>query len=329
MAWFSKDRGVPTTESAGQEERLRRCIALLMEGVRLHTCNEDDAFAPPFNRLMRQLGTQLDAAKDDAEILGVITAAIDGMKNVRRESNALITQSREESKLLSRLLLTGLIDSLTLHKPETAEIVAAMGPEFERAKTPEEIKAFRVKLENVYSPDASKSGKPEVAVDVKQKKWNEREVEAETADSPTGLHGRVTAKERIASAYSNRSSSFIVVFVLDGYGVIERQYGADAAQDCLIAASNYLLQSLEANDPLFHWDRNALVAIVGREGKQQKDVCIEMLRICSARPQQSIRVGQRIVLAAMSIKPFVVATHEIEAQEELLNQVNQFARNGS
>jgi GGDEF domain-containing protein len=300
-----------------------------MEGVRLHTCNEDDAFSPPFNRLMRQLGSQLDSAKDDAEILGVITAAIDGMKGVRRESNALISQSREESKLLSRFLFTSLIDSLTTHKPETAQIIAALGPEFERAKTPEEIKTFRVKLENSYSPDAPKPGKAEDGNGLQQKKWNEREIETETADSPTGLRGRARAKEGIASAYSNRSSAFVVVFVLEGYGVIERQYGADAAQDCLIAASNYLLQSLDGSDALFHWDRNSLLGIVKREGKQQKDVCIEMLRICSASPQQSIRVGQRTVLAAMSIKPNVVATHEIEDQEELFKQATQFALNGA
>jgi GGDEF domain-containing protein len=329
MAWFSKDRGVPAVEAAAHEERLRRCIALLMEGVRLHTCNEDDAFAPPFNRLMRQLGTQLDTAQDDAEILGVITAAIDGMKNVRRESNALISQIREESKLLSRFLLTGLIDSLAAQKPETAGIIAALGPEFERAKTPEEIKALRVKLEGSYSPDAPRPGKSENGAGLQQKKWNEREIETETADSPTGLRGRVKAKEGIASEYSNRSSAFVVVFVLEGYGVIERQYGADAAQDCLIAASNYLLQSLDGSDALFHWDRNSLLGIVKREGKKQKDVGVEMLRICSASPQQSIRVGQRTVLAAMSIKPNVVATHEIEDQEELLKQANQFAFNGA
>ncbi len=330
MAWFGKDKGGPTPEEAAEahEERLRRCISLLMEGVRLHTCNEDDAYAPQFNRLMRQLGTQLESAKEDAEVLGVITAAIDGMKNARRESEAVIAQTREESKLLSRFLMTSLVESLALHKPEAAEIISGLGPEFERVKTPEDLKAVREKLEYVFAPEETKPAKEDPAP-APVKEWNEAEVETETADSPTGLRGRAKAKERLEASYHSGSTLFYAtVFFLEGYGAIAERFGADAAQDCLIAASNYLLQSLGADDYLYHWDSNALLAIVSREGRFT-DVTLEMLRICSARPQQSIRVGQRTVLAAMPIKPLVIAIHEVPEYEELLNQINQFARQGS
>lgn len=330
MAWFGgKDRGgvAPEVAAAEHDERLRRCISLLMEGVRLHTCNEDDAYAPQFNRLMRQLGSQLDSAKEDSEILGVITAAIDGMKNARRESETIVAQTKEESKLLSRFLMTSLVENLKIHKPEAAEIISSLGPEFERAKTPEELRTLREKVEYVFAPEDSRA-KSEEPPPPPVKEWNEAEVEAETADSPTGLRGRAPAKERLKASHSSRSPFYATVFFLEGYGAIAERFGADAAQDCLIAASNYLLQSLGSSDHLFHWDSNALLAIVSREGRFT-DVTLEMLRICSARPQQSIRVGQRTVLAAMPIKPLVIAIHEIEDYEDLRQQIDDFARQGN
>lgn len=323
MAWFGKDRGAPAPAAEEQEDKLRRYLALLLEGIRLHTCNEDEAFAPHFNRLIRQLGTQLDVATNESEMLGVITAAIDGMKNAKREGTAVINQCREESKLLSRFLMTTLIGTLAPTKPETAGLIEDLGPEFERAKLPEELKAVREKLEYIFAPEETKVVKAEEAP--AEKPWSEEEVEAETADSPTGLRGRAKAKELLTKVHSGGQPCFAAVLFLEGYMAIEERFGADAAQDCQIAASNYLLQSLGGSDQLFHWDRHALLAIVSRECKQS-DVALEMLRICSARSQQSIRVGQRTVMAAMPIKPQVIAINEVEEYDDLLQQIDQFAR---
>jgi GGDEF domain-containing protein len=158
--------------------------------------------------------------------------------------------------------------------------------------------------------------------------WDEAAIEAETADSPTGLRGRTKAKERLASVLGNGMPFYAVVFVLEGYASLEERFGADAAQDCLIAASNYLLQSLGSEDQLYHWDRYAFIGILTRETRPV-DVTLDMMKSCGARPQQSIRVGQRTILASMPIKPNAVAIQEFQELGDLVQHIDQFARQGA
>lgn len=331
MAWFGKDRGASAmSEAAEPEDKFRRCISLLMEGIRLHTCSEDEPHAAQFNRLMRQMTTQLDSAKDHSEILAVITAVIDGMAQARRDSTALNNQTKEESKLLSRFLMTRLGESLsTLKANVEVEMLSKLGPEFERAKNPEEIKALREKLEYMFSPEPEKAAaKVEAPAPPPTPTWDEAAIEVETADSPTGLRGRAKAKERLTAVHGNGLPYYAVVFVLEGYSSLEERFGADAAQDCLIAASNYLLQALSGEDQLYHWDRYAFLGVITRETRPV-DVTLDMMKICGARPQQSIRVGQRTILASMPIKPSVVAIQEFQEFGNLIQQIDQFARQGA
>jgi len=50
---------------------------------------------------------------------------------------------------------------------------------------------------------------------------------------------------------------------------IEERYGQDAAWDCLNSSTKQLVQILNSNDKLFHWDRDVIMAIVKRQFSQE------------------------------------------------------------
>lgn len=319
MSFFSHK--VPPVKPGVDQLTLNRCIGLLLEGIRLHVCDEDSPLAAAFSRKMRQLDTQFPLAQNDAERLAIIAAAIESMRLCHAENAYLVAQAREQSNLLSRLLVAQLAECLSGSRPEAADALLSHAAAVETTSGAEPVKILREKLERLLTADELKSEEPTAQAKID---LSEEELEAITGDGPTGLRGRAKAKQTLAGACTE-GSCYAVLFRLESRDTVEQQYGADAAQDCLIAVSSYVLQALEGDYQLFHWDTDALLAVY-RSTQPLQEVTRDMRLISAARPQQSIRIGDRFVMAGVSIHESVFPIAETANCEDLVRQIDDSVR---
>lgn len=93
---------------------------------------------------------------------------------------------------------------------------------------------------------------------------SEGQTSQERKDDPatTGLPDRFQALRHLTSVCGTDSKSFVVLFQLPQYSAIEQRYGADTAREYMHRESQYLVDTLSPDDWIYHWRRDALLAII-------------------------------------------------------------------
>lgn len=117
---------------------------------------------------------------------------------------------------------------------------------------------------------------------------------------PTGLPGPTQAREYLRPLLGSDQETYVVMFRLTALPTIENRYGEDAASGCINAASQFLMQSLERTDRLFHWDRDVLMGVI-RRTMSLASLRQEFMRITSANKEQIIRLQGRSLMISSPI----------------------------
>jgi FixJ family two-component response regulator len=119
-------------------------------------------------------------------------------------------------------------------------------------------------------------------------------------EGPTGLPGPTQVREYLAPLIGVDQRCCVVMLRLTALTTIEHRYGEEAASGYLNVATQYLMQSLENEDRLFHWDRDILLAVV-RRSMSPAAMRMEIARMTSASKEHMMDLNGRIIMISSPI----------------------------
>jgi hypothetical protein len=124
---------------------------------------------------------------------------------------------------------------------------------------------------------------------------------------------------------ASSGTGFIVLFKLSCLDIVERRFGAEAVEDCLMAVSAFLIAGLESEDAIFHWSDSALLAIL-RGRYNEAIVSAELDRILSRNYESSIKIAGRPMLLRIPITFEQTPISRLRSPEDLMRiSANQAA----
>ena len=119
-------------------------------------------------------------------------------------------------------------------------------------------------------------------------------------EGPTGLPGPTQAKAYLEPLLGTDKNCYVAILKLTGYLLMEQRYGETLSNDYLNHAAQSLIQAMQADDRLFHWERDILMAVFHRHLSLQA-VRTEINRLTAANRDHLIEVSGRRIMVATPI----------------------------
>ena len=132
-------------------------------------------------------------------------------------------------------------------------------------------------------------------------KWNTGDVcQWDNAQGPTGLPGPTQARAFLTPLLGTDPCCYVVMLRLTALRTIENRYGEEAASGYLNVATQFLMQSFEKEDRIFHWDRDILMAVV-RRSVSPTAMRMEIARMTSASKEHMMDLKGRCIMISSPI----------------------------
>jgi FixJ family two-component response regulator/GGDEF domain-containing protein len=230
---------------------------------------------------------------------GPFAVVISDMRMPGMNGAEFLAQVRERAPETVRMLLTGYsdmkaaIDAVNkgrilqfLTKPcERDVLIAAIntGEAQYRSQTAE-----RELVKNAEKMGRSKSDWEAVDFD----RW-------EHFESSAGLPGPAQARAHLLPRVGTDAQCYVALLKLTVLRTVEERYGEKAAGDYLGTVTQLLTRALGADDQLFHWSRDVLMAVLRRHISPAA-VRMEMERLVAEAREYVIEVsGRRMMIACL------------------------------
>jgi GGDEF domain-containing protein len=113
-----------------------------------------------------------------------------------------------------------------------------------------------------------------------------------------GLRGASEARAWVDALFSGTRKGYVALIKLTILDIIDDRYGAEAAADYVRRTVEFLKQSLSPGDRLFHWSRDVLMIVVGRQ-LSPVAMRVEIARLMQDRREAITEAsGRQIMVAA-------------------------------
>jgi CheY-like chemotaxis protein len=132
-----------------------------------------------------------------------------------------------------------------------------------------------------------------------------------------GLPGAAEARRQLEGLFGADTQAFAILFKLSLLQTIEERYGEEAAQGYLKSAVQYLRHILRAEDNLFHWRRNVLMAVV-RRGISPSALRQELTRLMSVPHQHLLDANGKKIMFAISATFDLLPVAQFASFEDLI-----------
>ena len=110
--------------------------------------------------------------------------------------------------------------------------------------------------------------------------------------------------------------AFIVLFRLSCLNMINQRFGPEAVEDCLMAVSAFLTQSLYSDDAIYHWSDSSLLAILlGRANDQI--LTAELERIAMQNRETTVNIGGRATMLRIPITFDLIPIERLKSADDL------------
>lgn len=128
---------------------------------------------------------------------------------------------------------------------------------------------------------------------------------AEAAESDrvtvtAGLPGSSEAKSYLRDRLGSDRQCYVLMIQLSMLHTVEERYGESAAADYLLAAVQFLAQGLHADDHLYQWSGDVLMAVLERHVSTGA-VRMEVSRLLMDTPQHLVEQNGRRTMVAMAM----------------------------
>jgi GGDEF domain-containing protein len=284
-----------------------RFLTLLVEGTAL---NMPEIHAPSykdFRNHVNKLALQLPNRLPDEEKLALIRSVIQEFETYRRGAEGELRDRLFGWRALAASLFSELLKSLGINKaaPNAMQLIKKMAS----VTTGEEIETCRGQLEAFLHPSGADSAPIEAS--------KFRTADHSTAnDNAAGLRGGGSAIEHLKKIMGRGGKGFIVLFRLSCLNVINQRFGPEAVEDCLMAVSAFLTQSLHSDDAIYHWSDSSLLAILQGRANEQI-LTAELQRIAFQNRETAVNIGGRATMLRIPITFDLTPVERLHSADDL------------
>jgi FixJ family two-component response regulator len=136
-------------------------------------------------------------------------------------------------------------------------------------------------------------------------------------EGPTGLPGPTQARDYLTPVFAVDTQCYVVLLKLTALRTLEKRYGEEAAGDYMNVAAQFLIQALQSEDKLFHWDRDVLMAVVRRRVSPEA-MHMEIARLTTASREHVMVVKGRSIMVASPITFEILPVSQFYSFDEML-----------
>lgn len=283
-----------------------RYLTLLIDGAALQIPEIDATAYKSFRARVGELSHQIPDRLPDDDKLALIRNVVREFEIYNSVSTAELKDRATEWRALTGKLLRELLASLGIDAGSPAAL-----PLVQRAAqltSGAEIEKFRGELDDflrIGGRTGTESASPLRAAD--------RSTEN---DNAAGLMGGGAAVAKLAQVMESGSRGFVALFRLSCLEVISERFGMEAVQDCLMAVSSFLTNSLHSGDAVFHWSDSSLLAILQARVNEHV-LAVELKRISSNNRDITIQLNGRTIMLRVPLEFDITPISQFRSADEL------------
>jgi GGDEF domain-containing protein len=98
--------------------------------------------------------------------------------------------------------------------------------------------------------------------------------------------------------------------------MINQRFGPEAVEDCLMAVSAFLTESLNSDDAIYHWSDSSLLAILQGRANEQI-LTAELERIAMQNRETTVSIGGRATVLRIPITFDLTPIERLKSADDL------------
>jgi GGDEF domain-containing protein len=284
-----------------------RVLTLVVEGTALGVPEIDAETYREFRANVAKLSLQLPDRLPEEEKLAQMRLVLREFENYRSRSEAELRNRTTEWRAVVSLLFRELLASLGIDAsaPNPAGLIQKLAG----VATAQSAQDFHDRLETFLHP----AGADSAPVEASQFRTADHSTENLNA---SGLRGGGSAIEHVKRLLESGNKAFIVLFRLSCLNMINQRFGPEAVEDCLMAVSAFLTQSLHSDDAIYHWSDSSLLAILQGRANDQI-LTAELERIAMQNRETTVNIGGRPTMLRIPITFDVTPIERLKSADDL------------
>ena len=296
-----------TEKKAVELPNPERVLTLVVEGTALGVPEVDVETYKEFRANVAKLALQLPDRLPEDEKLAQVRLVLREFENYRSRSEAELRSRTTEGRAVVSFLFRELLGSLGIDAsaPNPSGLIHKLAG----VTTAQNAQEFYDRLEAFLHPAGAESAPAEAS-------------QFRTADHSTenlnasGLRGGGSAIKHVKRLLESGDKAFIVLFRLSCLNMINQRFGPEAVEDCLMAVSAFLTQSLYSDDAIYHWSDSSLLAILlGRANDQI--LTAELERIAMQNRETTVSIGGRATVLRIPITFDLTPIERLKSADDL------------
>jgi len=284
-----------------------RVLTLVVEGAARGVPEVDPETYKEFRANVAKLALQLPDRLPEEEKLAQMRLVLREFENYCSRSEAEVRNRTTEWRATVSFLFRDLLRSLGIDA--TAPNPSGLLRKLASVTSAQATQEFRDRLEAFLHPAGAESAPAEAS-------------QFRTADHSTenlnasGLRGGGSAIEHVKRLLESGDRAFVVLFRLSCLNMINQRFGPEAVEDCLMAVSAFLTQSLNSDDAIYHWSDSSLLAILQGRANDQI-LTAELERIAMQNRETSVNIGGRATMLRIPITFDLTPIERLKTADDL------------
>jgi GGDEF domain-containing protein len=284
-----------------------RVLTLVVEGTALGVPEVDAETYKEFRANVARLALQLPDRLPEEEKLAQMRLVLREFENYRSRSEAEVRNRTTAWRAVVSFLFRELLRSLGIDA--SASNPAGLLRKLAGVTSAQSTQEFHDRLEAFLHPAGAESAPAEAS-------------QFRTADHSTenlnasGLRGGGSAIEHVKRLLESGDKAFIVLFRLSCLNMINQRFGPEAVEDCLMAVSAFLTQSLNSDDAIYHWSDSSLLAILQGRANDQI-LTAELDRIAMQNRETTVNIGGRPTMLRIPITFDLTPIERLKTADDL------------
>jgi len=299
-----------SAEQAVQAAGADRSLTLLAEGAALNMPDVDPEIYKGFRGKVSTLAMQMPDRLPESEKLLYIRTIVKEFENYRGVTETMLRNRQIGWRTLVSALLNELLANLGIDSvsPTALPLVNKVS----NLSTAEEIESYSAWVHEFLHPGGAAA--PAAAGHAASLRTADRST---ANDNAAGLRGGGAAVDHVKRVKQGGGKGFVALFRLSFLDVISERFGMEAVEDCIMAVSAYLTQSLRSGDAVYHWSDSSLLGVLENRANQQIATA-ELGRIVSQNREITISVSKRAVMLRIPIEFELIPIDRLQNAEDLL-----------
>lgn len=284
-----------------------RVLTLVVEGAALGVPEVDVDSYKAFRANVAKLSLQLADRLPEEEKLAQVRLVLREFENYRSRSETELRNRTTEWRAVVGFLFRELLGSLGIDA--RAQNPAGLIQELTDVTTAQNALEFHDRLEAFLHPAGADSAPAEAS------KFRTTDHSTENLNA-AGLRGGGSAVEHVKRLLESGSGGFIVLFRLSCLNMINQRFGPEAVEDCVMAVSAFLTQSLRSEDSIYHWSDSSLLAILQGRANDQI-LTAELERIAMQNRETTVNIDGRATMLRIPITFDVTPIARLKSADDL------------